>query len=465
VETEEIDQALEELEVRLERLRALYEQYFLGIEKLEPQIPRKDVDRRIYVLRREKIRNTGKRFKFQTLISRYNTFQQYWQRICREIENGTYKRHMLRAERNIGPTELMTVAARRRFGRQRARLSEQPAAPPAEARPVEAPSTSVMPAASLETPTPVRPNTLAQSSVMAPGSARPRSRTPTWPGLPTPPPPTAAPAPPPFSAPAQARPPATLATPSPPSPRRNAPLESLELDMDFMGDWDPRSAAKGRTATPPQPAAAARRTPAQETRERAALGARPAARPASELPSAPEVRRLAPPPKPMRSPTAPQAFRPSSSPPPERRPPLQRLASERPPVPASAVPRAIPVSPAVPAGPAASATAPRGAVAPANVGAASAGAAPNAAAAAAARARAARPRGADANVSEGKLRELHQRLAEVSKSAGQPTVSFDGLARSLRAAEAKLRAQHGERRIDFEVVLKNGKAVVKPVVR
>ena len=62
------------------------------VEVAEPAIPRKDIDRRIYVLRREKIRNTAKRFKLQTIIQRYNTFQQYWQRICREIENGTYKR-------------------------------------------------------------------------------------------------------------------------------------------------------------------------------------------------------------------------------------------------------------------------------------------------------------------------------------------------------------------------------------
>ena len=59
-------------------MRALYEQYFIGIEKIEPQIPRKDVERRIWVLRREQIRNTGLRFKFQMLVQRYNTFQQYW---------------------------------------------------------------------------------------------------------------------------------------------------------------------------------------------------------------------------------------------------------------------------------------------------------------------------------------------------------------------------------------------------
>src|ERR1044071_9529247 len=112
---EELDVALEELETRLERLRALYEQYFLGFEKIEPTVARKDVDRRIYLLRREKIRNTGKRFKMQTIIQRYNTFQQYWQRICREIENGTYKRHLARAEKN---GELLTIAARKRLGRQ-----------------------------------------------------------------------------------------------------------------------------------------------------------------------------------------------------------------------------------------------------------------------------------------------------------------------------------------------------------
>src|SRR6478735_1096257 len=88
----------------------------MGIERIEPAIPRKDIDRRIYVLRREKIRNTAKRFKLQTIISRYNTFQQYWQRICREIENGTYKRHVIRAER-IAPGQILTIAARKRLGR------------------------------------------------------------------------------------------------------------------------------------------------------------------------------------------------------------------------------------------------------------------------------------------------------------------------------------------------------------
>jgi len=88
-----------ELETRVDRLRALYEQYFMGIEKTIPAVPHKDVERRIQVLRKEQIRNTAVRFRFQMIIQRYNTYQSHWQRICRQIEEGTYKRDRLRAER------------------------------------------------------------------------------------------------------------------------------------------------------------------------------------------------------------------------------------------------------------------------------------------------------------------------------------------------------------------------------
>jgi hypothetical protein len=100
VEPLELDTAINELETRVERLRSLYEQFFMGIEKIAPAVAHKDVTRRIELLRREQIRNTAKRFRLQMIIQRHNTFQQYWQRILREIENGTYKRHVLRAERS-----------------------------------------------------------------------------------------------------------------------------------------------------------------------------------------------------------------------------------------------------------------------------------------------------------------------------------------------------------------------------
>jgi hypothetical protein len=408
VEAEELENALEELEVRLERLRALYEQYFLGIEKLEPQIPRKDVDRRIYLLRREKIRNTGKRFKLQTLIQRYNTFQQYWQRICREIENGTYKRHIARAEKNIGPTELLTVAARRRFAKERdRRASDQPLAksslPPPQERASSLPPDS-------------------GNAVTRPPAAR---RTPTLRGISTPPPPG-------VEAPVSLRPPPPAPLPANQPPQAARPsarpaFESLELDMDFMGDWDPRAATTGR------------RVPAPPAIPREAKVPRSAA---EEV--APQ-RRLAPPPKPGR---AAQESQPEAEAPPHRGAAPEPVAAR-------------PVAPE-PKPTETSAAAPRPAKAPGaqRTAPAQAQAKPEAKP----EAKPARP--AAANVTDERLKEVHQRFVEASKSAGQNAVSYEGLAKSLRAVEAKLRAQHGaNRRVDFEVVVKDGKPVVKPIVR
>ena len=97
-----VEKQIGELEVAVDRLRSLYEQYFMGIEKIEPMVPRKDVDRRIYTVRKEQIRNTALRFRFQMILQRYNTYQTHWQRICREIENGTFKRHLVRAKQRFG---------------------------------------------------------------------------------------------------------------------------------------------------------------------------------------------------------------------------------------------------------------------------------------------------------------------------------------------------------------------------
>src|ERR1700679_2710531 len=102
-----------ELETRLDRLRSLYDQYFMGIERLEPLVPRKDVERRMAILRKEQIRNTGLRFKFQTLTQRFNTYQTYWIRISRQIEQGTYRRDVMRATARFGvdPTKERATAS------------------------------------------------------------------------------------------------------------------------------------------------------------------------------------------------------------------------------------------------------------------------------------------------------------------------------------------------------------------
>ncbi|MBN1655097.1 MAG: hypothetical protein JXA30_15115 [Deltaproteobacteria bacterium] len=90
---------LEDAEVRLDRLKSLYEQWFQGIERLEPAVPRKNLERQMALLRKEKPRNTRLRFRFQVLIQRYTTYITYWQRTARQIEEGTYRRDVLRVRR------------------------------------------------------------------------------------------------------------------------------------------------------------------------------------------------------------------------------------------------------------------------------------------------------------------------------------------------------------------------------
>ncbi|MBW1830258.1 MAG: hypothetical protein JRJ10_00960 [Deltaproteobacteria bacterium] len=95
----EFEISLSDAEVQLSRIKHLYEQWFQGIERIEPQIPRKQFIRTLNVLRKEKPRNTALRFRFQTLVQRYTTLQTYWRRIGRQIEEGTYRRDLLRARR------------------------------------------------------------------------------------------------------------------------------------------------------------------------------------------------------------------------------------------------------------------------------------------------------------------------------------------------------------------------------
>ena len=110
----EFEIMLSDAEVQLSRIKHLYEQWFQGIERIEPQIARKQFDRQMYALRKVKPRNTALRFRFNSLIQRYTTLQTYWRRIGRQIEEGTYRRDLLRARRRRGAARAEREDQRRR---------------------------------------------------------------------------------------------------------------------------------------------------------------------------------------------------------------------------------------------------------------------------------------------------------------------------------------------------------------
>ncbi len=70
-------------------------------------------------------------------------------------------------------------------------------------------------------------------------------------------------------------------------------------------------------------------------------------------------------------------------------------------------------------------------------------------------------------MTENRVRELHTKLTAAKRQTNdKSSVSVEGLRKSLESAEAKLRTKHGaHRKVDFDVVIKDGKAVVKPVVK
>ena len=98
----EFQAELKDLEVKLDRLRSLYDQYFRGFEKLPPNTLRKDVEKKIRTLSLVKVKNTALRFKLQVQIQKYTTFLAYWQRTLRDIEEGKIKRRKEEDEEDTG---------------------------------------------------------------------------------------------------------------------------------------------------------------------------------------------------------------------------------------------------------------------------------------------------------------------------------------------------------------------------
>ena len=89
---------LQLLDAKLKQLRLEYEQYFLGARKREPQLLRGEVNKVVAYYANAPIRNTALRFLFNNLRARYFTHKRLWDETCRKIEEGSYERHLFKAE-------------------------------------------------------------------------------------------------------------------------------------------------------------------------------------------------------------------------------------------------------------------------------------------------------------------------------------------------------------------------------
>jgi hypothetical protein len=95
----EILEMLDLLDTALDRLKVMYEQYFLGIAKVAPSHLHTDAERKLREIAQINIRNTALRYRFATLQQKYGSYNSYWRRTLRQIEQGTYVRSLSKVKR------------------------------------------------------------------------------------------------------------------------------------------------------------------------------------------------------------------------------------------------------------------------------------------------------------------------------------------------------------------------------
>jgi hypothetical protein len=82
------DEELDQLEEMIRKLKNKYDQFFAGIAKVPPTEDRRRVEAIIHERSKDSIRDNARRFRFNTVISRYNQFREMWARRMREREEG-----------------------------------------------------------------------------------------------------------------------------------------------------------------------------------------------------------------------------------------------------------------------------------------------------------------------------------------------------------------------------------------
>jgi hypothetical protein len=76
------------------------------------------------------------------------------------------------------------------------------------------------------------------------------------------------------------------------------------------------------------------------------------------------------------------------------------------------------------------------------------------------------PAASSGDLSEQRVRALYQQYVDAKRRQNESTaaITYEGVAKSLRDSSAKLREKHGKS-VDFEVTVRDGKTILKPVLK
>lgn len=82
------DDELDKLEDDIRKIKNRYDQFFAGIVKMPPITERRNIESVIHELNKLKIRDNGRRFRLNQLVTRFNQLREMWARRMREREEG-----------------------------------------------------------------------------------------------------------------------------------------------------------------------------------------------------------------------------------------------------------------------------------------------------------------------------------------------------------------------------------------
>ena len=105
------EEDLRVLEQKLNALKLDYERYFLGTRPREPVMARQEIQKTVAIWSNTPIQNTALRFKFNSINARYQAMKRQWDSILRQMEAGTYKRDIFKANIRCGTAARSESAA------------------------------------------------------------------------------------------------------------------------------------------------------------------------------------------------------------------------------------------------------------------------------------------------------------------------------------------------------------------
>jgi hypothetical protein len=78
----------------------------------------------------------------------------------------------------------------------------------------------------------------------------------------------------------------------------------------------------------------------------------------------------------------------------------------------------------------------------------------------------AKPDAGSADLPEHRVRAIYEQYVDAKRRQKESTaaITYEAIAKTLRDSSAKLREKHGKS-VDFEVAIRDGKAILKPVIK